>query len=149
MLKSPDLVCRFMQAIRYLLLRTTVSNNQPLGSYMTHYGIKRIGISVTRWEIQIKMVSKGQFHHHFMSSFYASRAQKRKKTVNSCSFLRFWYLRAYKLLVNTLMKLTPVEECGWVKENSCYYNSITRWPILELNECTNPRRLTNMGVRYV
>ena len=30
-----------------------------------------------------------QFHQHFMSSFYAPRSQKRKKTLNSSSFLRF------------------------------------------------------------
>ena len=30
-----------------------------------------------------------QFHQHFTSSFYARRSQKHKKTVKSCSFLRF------------------------------------------------------------
>ena len=49
----------------------------------------------------------GQFHQHFTSSFYTRRSQKRKRTVNSSSFLHFWDLQAYKLPVNTLMKLTP------------------------------------------
>ena len=32
---------------------------------------------------------RGQFHHHFTSSFYEHRSQKRKKTVKSSSFFRF------------------------------------------------------------
>ena len=51
--------------------------------------------------------SRGQFHQHFMNSFYACRSQKCKKTVRSSSFLHFWYMCAKTLSINTLMKLPP------------------------------------------
>ena len=50
----------------------------------------------------------GKFHHHFTSSFYVPRTQKRKKnSVKSSRFLRLRDLRAEKLSINTLMKLAP------------------------------------------
>ena len=41
------------------------------------------------WLVDSILDTWGQFHQHFMHSFYAPRSLKRKKTVNSSSFLGF------------------------------------------------------------
>ena len=40
----------------------------------------------------LKINYRGQFHHHYTSSFQACRSQKCKKTVKSSSFFCFWDL---------------------------------------------------------
>jgi len=48
-----------------------------------------------------------QFNQHFMCSFCAGGAQKRKKTVKLSVFLCFWDLRPQKLHIDMLVKSTP------------------------------------------
>ena len=57
--------------------------------------------------VQKKKLSLCQFHQHFMQSFYMQRSQKRKRQTSHQSLLRFWDLRAQKMQVNMLVKLTP------------------------------------------
>ena len=60
-------------------------------TFIFRYSINQVSISPTFYEQLLRsQIPKAQ-----------------KKTVKSSSFLRFWDLRVWKLLVNTLMKLTP------------------------------------------
>ncbi len=65
-----------------------------------------VGQSKVRWVITCNLY-RCQFHQHSKSSFCASGAQKRKKTIKSSVFLHFWDLRVQKFHVNMLVKLTP------------------------------------------
>ena len=89
----------------YQIIKLTLSQNDSFSHHR---------IFCLSWESKelLSSLSRGQFHQHFMCSFYACRSQKRK---NSSSFLRFWDLRAQKL---HLMKLTP----GWARDFITEFN---------------------------
>ena len=55
----------------------------------------------------VKGPINGQFHQHFMQSFYAPRSQKRKNSFKLSIFLQFWDLHMRKSFAENVDEIDP------------------------------------------